>query len=306
MLQNLETLRRFAAVAEHGTIHRAAEVVGITQPALTRSIRLLEEDVGAALFERRARGVHLTPLGERVLGQARHLLRESQLAEAEILSYREGAQGTFRIAAAPVWLSAILPHVVAQLHKNFPSLKIQLEAANYSEALPWLENAECDAFFGGFQRIEPLPSFLVRRSLFHSELQILVRKGHPIFYRGGITPEHLLDYPWVSFQSDGAYLDAAREVVQERTGKSIAAAVQCDSMLTAVELLRQGDYLALLPSSFLSSTYGDGLTSVKAGIDTIAFESGPIYRRSLLAIAAFSQLLQSAERRARVLGLMAE
>ncbi len=305
MLQNLDSLKRFVAVAEHGTLHRAADVVGVTQPALTRSIRLLEESVGAPLFERRARGVHLTPLGEKVLSQARHLLRESQLAEAEILSHREGERGTFRIAAAPVWMSAILPQVLAQLHRSFPSLTILLEAANYSQALPKLENAECDAFFGGFQRIESLPSFLLRRSLFHAQLQILVRKGHPIFYRGGVTPEHLLDYPWVSFQSDGAYLDTARQAVQARTGKSLVAAVQCDSMLTALELLRQGDYLALLPSSFLSSTWGDGLMAVRPGIGNIVFDSGPIFRRSLLGNAAFSQLLESAERRARALGLMA-
>ncbi|PRY20866.1 DNA-binding transcriptional LysR family regulator [Aliiruegeria haliotis] len=304
MLDNLDFLRRFAAVAEHGTIHRAAEVVGISQPALTRSIKLLEEQVGAALFERRSRGVHLTPLGERVLAQARHLIRESQLAETEILSYREGEQGTFRISAAPVWMTAILPQVVAQLHRQFPSLAIQLEAANYSEALPKLANAECDAFFGGFQRIEALQSFLVRRPLFHSHLQILVRKGHPIFFHDGITPDHLLEYQWVSFQSDGAYLDAARQAVQARTGKSITAAVQCDSMLTALELLRQGDYLALLPSSFLFSTYGDGLTAVHSGLDTIVFESGPIFRRSLLSNSAFTRLLELAENRAKVLGLL--
>lgn len=304
MMLNLENLRRFVAVCDQGTLHRAATAIGVSQPALTRSIKLLEESVGSPLFERRARGVHPTPLGESVLAQARHLLRECQLAEAEITSHREGERGSFRIAAAPVWISAILPGVVARLHRAYPSLSIRLEALNYSEALPRLENAECDAFFGGFQRVEPLPSFLVRRATFPARLQIVARKGHPIFDRAQPVAECLPDYPWVSFQSDFAYLDTVRRVVERATGRTISAAVQCDSMLTSLELLRQGDYLSVLPSSFLSWTYGDGLTTVQPDIEEIRFDSGPIFRRSLLANAAFRRLLEEAEKRAGDLGLV--
>lgn len=304
MLSNLENLRRFAAVCDHGTLHRAAETIGVSQPALTRSIKLLEESVGGDLFERRSRGVHPTPLGESVLVQARHLLRESQLAEAEIASHRAGEHGTFRIAAAPVWMSAILPHVVAQLHATFPSLRIQLEAMDYAEALTRLKNAECDAFFGGFQEVAALPSFLVRRKMFPSQLQIVARDGHEIFQRDRHDVACLLDYPWVSFQSDFAYLDTVRQVIETETGQVIAASVQCDSMLTSLELLRHGNYLSVLPSSFLSGTYGQRLRVVHPGFGEIRFDSGPIFRRSLLTNKAFRTLLDEAEQRASSLGLM--
>ncbi len=303
MLDNLDSLRRFVAVAESGSVRRAADVVGVTQPALTRTIRLLEEQVGAPLFERRSRGIHLTSLGGRVLIHARHLLREALLAETEIHALREGERGTVRIAAAPVWMYSILPQVVAQVHVQHPSLTITLGAMNYSDAVPLLQNGELDAFFGGFQRIEALPSFLVRRAMFPARLTVIARESHPILAHDGATATDLLKYSWLSYQSDLAYLDTVQDAVQAETGRRVVAAVQCESMLTVLEMLRQGDFLALLPSSSLRSHHGAGLTEVPTRLEPISFQSGPIYRRSLQSNLAFRNLLSLAADRVETLGL---
>ncbi|MFV0334592.1 MAG: LysR family transcriptional regulator [Tropicimonas sp.] len=303
MLDNLTALKRFVAVAEAGSLRRAAEQIGLTQPALTRSIRLLEEQIGAALFERRARGIHLTALGVRVLSHARHLLRETQLAETEIRALREGERGTLRLAAAPVWMQSILPHALARLHESHPQLSLTLESLDYSSAAPRLQNGELDAFFGGFQRVESLPSFLVRSALFEAELTVIARAGHPLAQRPRATARDLLAWPWLSYQSDLAYLDTAGDVIEATTGQRIRATIQCESMITVLELLREGDFLALLPSSSLRSDHGRHLTAVATELKPIAFWSGPIYRRSLQSNGAFRTLLTLAERRICALGL---
>lgn len=303
MLDNLESLKRFVAVAETGSMRRGADEIGLTQPALTRSIRLLEEQVGAALFERRSRGIHLTSLGGRMLIHARHLLREAHLAEIEIRALKEGERGTLRLAAAPVWMHSILPQSIARMHVRHPQLSVTLAPMDYTTASPLLQNGELDAFFGGFQRIEGLPSFLVRRALFPAQLRVIARDGHPILSAPRASARDLLSYPWLSYQSDLAYLDTVRDAIEDTTGTRVRAAVQCESMITVLELLREGDFLALLPSSSLRSSQGTGLRAVSTELQPVTFQSGPIFRRSLQSNQAFRYLLSLAEDRVASLGL---
>lgn len=305
MFNNLDAITRFVAIVDAGTMRLAAERVGVTQAALTRSLKILEQDVGASLFDRHSRALHLTALGHSVLLQARHLLREVQLAETEIRTQQTGERGLIRLAAAPVWISTILPNIIPRLHEAFPALTIDLDAQNYEDALPLLKNGDYDAFFGGFKKLESIPSFLVRRPMFPARLVVVARKGHPLLKKDTVTAHDLLNSAWVSFQSEIAYLDTLNLVVHQQTGETISSAIKCDSMLPALELLRHGDYISLLPSSFLLSTYGAGLATIQPDIDQISFDSGPIYRRSLDNNRAFGMLLQLAKDRVTELGFAA-
>lgn len=306
MFGNIDNLIRFVAVVDHGTVHKAAEQIGLTQPAITRSIKMLETEVGAPLFERRSRGVHLTPLGERALTHARHILRECTFANEDILTLRQGESGTLRVAAAPVWMSSILPGVVAELQRAYPHLVVALKSLNYSDALPLLQNGETDVFCGGFQRNDSLSSFLVRKPLFTSRLTIVARHGHPILSLKRVQADDLLSYSWLSYQSDVAYLDMIMDVVAKQTGQQGMASVQCESMLTALELLRKGDYLAFLPSSFITSSHGAGLTAVSSETAQASFQSGMIYRRNLGGSGPFDLFATLADEQIKALGFLDE
>ncbi|MEM9581791.1 MAG: LysR family transcriptional regulator [Pseudomonadota bacterium] len=109
-------MQQFLVIVDNGTVHAAAGEIWITQPALTRSLKILEDSTGEALFEKRGRALKLTPLGKLLAEQARHLLREQQLAEAELLAFRKGESGNLRIGAASVWMTELLPKVIAQVH----------------------------------------------------------------------------------------------------------------------------------------------------------------------------------------------
>lgn len=294
MLSDTHLLQRFLSVVDHGTLHAAAEAVGVTQPALTRSLKLLGESVGGALFERRGRGLVLTPLGRLLSEQARHLQREQQLAEAELLAFRKGEHGNLRIGAASIWMLDLLPKVIARLHAHYPALQFTLSSTNYGEGVRMLQDGRLDAFFGGFQKMEPLPSYLVRQPLFVARLVVIARSGHPIFDKPVVDGEALAEYSWLSFQSDAAYLDNIRDVVREACGKSLRVTAHCDSMSTTLKLLASGDYLAFLPSSFLTQATDQRLHIVKTELPEIKFNSGPIYRRFLQQNAAFNCLLENA------------
>ena len=291
MFDNLETLARLVAVADCGTLHKAAETLGVTQPAITRSIKQLENSVGAPIFIRKGRGVELTAIGTRTVEHARNILRECALAGADVTTLRDGEAGSLRIAAAPVWLSSILPQAVAQTQLSFPNLNVSLQSLSYQEAIPLLNSGDLDVFCGGFQLREGLSSFLVRTPMFASNLNVISRATHPVLKRSRIDARELLDYPWLSYQSDVAYLDMVMEMIATETGQQRKASVHCESILTVLELLRLGDYLAFLPSSFLSSRFGADLRVVPTLPTKAQFQSGMIYRRNLRDSEPFRKLM---------------
>src|SRR6478609_1260012 len=93
-------LRTFLAVAESGSMHAASNVLHLSQSAISRQILILEEDIGASLFERRARGVTLTSAGEIFVRYARDAMSEADRARSEISALQGLQRGTVRVAAA--------------------------------------------------------------------------------------------------------------------------------------------------------------------------------------------------------------
>lgn len=117
-------LSAFLAVATHGSLGRAAEALHITQPALSRSIKRLEARAGAALFERLARGMSLTPIGEALMPHARLMQRESELAAEEIAAQRGLAKGTIRVGAIGSAASVVLPMAIERTLRRWSNLRV--------------------------------------------------------------------------------------------------------------------------------------------------------------------------------------
>ena len=125
----LRHLRYFAAAAEAGNLSRAAEKLFIAQPPLSLQIKQLEEELGVALFTRHPKGVRLTPAGEKLLPEARHLLeRAASLRDAARAGGHDaaGAVGTLALGYVPSASTTVLPDLVRQLRKRSPATTLQL------------------------------------------------------------------------------------------------------------------------------------------------------------------------------------
>jgi DNA-binding transcriptional LysR family regulator len=108
-VMDLRRLKTFATIAEHGTVLRAAQVLHITQPALSRQIAGLEQEVGFELFERIGRRLLLTPRGEQFLKDSRSLLAHARALDERAQALRRGDSGTLRVAASAITTEATFP-----------------------------------------------------------------------------------------------------------------------------------------------------------------------------------------------------
>lgn len=123
---NLQQLRAFVTIVEKGSLGRAADALHVTQPALSRTIHKLEEEIGAPLFERHSKGMQLTAIGNAFLPHATLLQREAEHAREEIDAIRGLAKGTIRVGAVASIASHVLPVAVGRVLASYPNLRVQI------------------------------------------------------------------------------------------------------------------------------------------------------------------------------------
>jgi len=130
MALNLNSLRLFLAVATHGGFSRAARIMGVSQPAISKAVRLLELQSGAQLLVRSANRVTLTEAGELLAEHARALFAEERAAEEELESLRGLRRGVLRIGGSTTLAAYFLPPLLGALHRAHPGIDIALLSAN--------------------------------------------------------------------------------------------------------------------------------------------------------------------------------
>lgn len=141
----LELLETFCAVVEAGSLTKAAERLHTTQPAVTRQMRTLERELGAALLTRTPQGVAPTAAGEAVLEHARAAISAVRAARAAVASVSEGGVERLRVAAGLMATQYVLPPVVAAFQARHPDVEVSLQPVHQRVAVERLLGYEVDA-----------------------------------------------------------------------------------------------------------------------------------------------------------------
>ncbi|MFL9900612.1 LysR family transcriptional regulator [Paraburkholderia fungorum] len=142
---DIRQIRTFLAIADTGSATRAAELLHIVQPAVSRQLKLLEDDVGAPLFERDRRGMQLTEAGHILLDRARRALRELESAQQEIRPKPGLVSGAVSLGLLPSSCELLTAPLVGALQRAFPQIRVSLSVGYTDHLLRWLESGEIDA-----------------------------------------------------------------------------------------------------------------------------------------------------------------
>lgn len=226
MVVEPEHLLTFAAVAKHGSMSLAARELHRSQPAISVQMKQLSEAVGERLLRRERRGVELTEAGEGLLPFALAMKRALEGARNWRSDLEADAAGTVRIAASMTVAVYVLPTLLADLHREFPHIELQLLTRNSVDALALLERAEASlALVEG--RAPPVPADLHTRTLFHDEIVLAVQPDHPLAGRASVEPRDLV----------------GMEIVQRERGSGTREVVEL--ALAALDLPAPGVRVAL-------------------------------------------------------------
>ena len=198
----LKQLRAFCEAARCGSISGAGKALGLTQPAVSIQVRALEEDLGAALFERRGPRIALTRLGVRLYESAMPVVQGLLRLPVLFAEMHHGASPpVFRIGAGAVSASYLLPGPLMRFAARHPGLRIEVRTGTGRERLDWLRAFELDAAVGVFDASAPD----IEHHPFHASTMVLATPpGHPLADRGPLAPEALAGHALVAPGPDQA------------------------------------------------------------------------------------------------------
>ena len=248
-LPDLWQLRYFRAVAEHLHFGRAAEVLHISQPPLSRAIRGLEERLGVPLFYRTRRRVELTPEGTRLLDETKRITGQLERVVLELRGMRSGERGRLRIGFVSLADYGVLPNLLKAAKAARPSVAFALREMLSPEQALALAAGDLDFGFllPPVSESSSLEHIIVQRERFVAALpasHALARQ------RGAVAVRALIDQPFVMVPREiapGLYDIVAGLVA--KAGFSLNVAQEAIQMQTVVSLVSSGLGVALVPES---------------------------------------------------------
>lgn len=242
----LRHLHTFVAVAQQGTLGRAAETLNLSQPALSKTLNELEQLTGTRLFERGRLGAQLTLVGEQFLTHAVKVL-DALNSAGQALNRKEGLNNDIvRIGALPTAALGILPTVIGQFHKQQKDITLQVATMNNTMLLAGLKSGEIDIGIGRMSDPE-LMSGLHYELLFLESLKLVVRPGHPLLQET-VTLSRVMEWPVVVSPKGTVPRQNAEALLQSQVCKMPAGCIETLSASLSRQLTVDFDYAWFVPS----------------------------------------------------------
>lgn len=271
-------LRHFLAVYEHGTLGRAAAALHVTQPALSKSIRQLEQELKAKLFERTPSGVVATLHGQTLSLHAKVIEAEMRNAEREIAALSGAAKGTVTVGVTPSVAADLMPRIFMRLHAERPGISVKVIEGLMENHAPALRRGELDVIVGGWMR--GMHPDLVTEIVLREQIMVFAGAHHPLVSRSSVALSSLLEFQWILPPHTQFWLDLfERTFVSSGLRPPVPAAVTNSANFIKTMLLRDS-YLSALPGQLVLNERQAGtiVPLSVAGMD-IAMDITATYRK---------------------------
>lgn len=254
---DLNLLRVFDAVMAEGSLTRAAEVLAVTQPAASHSLKRLHEAVGEALFVRGAHGMKPTPRALALWPVVREGLAEWQRALAPQQFDARTQEATFRIAMSDAPASVLTPILVRAIEARQARVDLRLVPLTSRDPRAMLRDGEADLAVGHFPEAiaaivaDGPPSGLLHRQLHRSHYVCVMRRGHPLAEALTLDAFCEAHHVLVSFSGrPHGMIDEALAAI----GRRRRIVLTVNQYYTAGRVVTQSDLITVLPLSFIAAT----------------------------------------------------
>lgn len=268
----LGQIRAFVTVASTGNFTRAADLLHLSQPALTNRVRQFEDTLGLRLFDRHTRAVELTTLGRDLLPTFRRLCGDFETAVAKARESATRAKGVIRLACLPSCAASLLPDLIRDFLREYPEVNFVVRDVINSQVATLVRSSEVD--FGVSVRGEA-QSDLEWTALFNDNLQAIYRADDPRGRAQNITAASLARQPLILMASGSSVRDMVDEAFSA-AGLVAEGACEVNYIATAVALVQAGLGVAVLPSTAVEVNSQTGVISRRI--------SGPGFTRDIALV----------------------
>ena len=278
---DLDLLKDYLAVLEHGSILAAAEATSSSQPTLSRRMRELEDSLGVLLINRSSKGVRPTIYGLELKQHAEKMLLEQQSLLDDLRALKSGSHGHARIGMAPAF-SGYLPTVIDVLRKERAGASFEIVEGTYDALVKKTLQGEIEGAFTMLPPGESVESLAVR-VIGEEPIVVVADAAHPLCGPGRIEANALAEVSWIVMNRPRSILDAFHALAEAQGMDSPTVAVETSSLDFLKSMLRGSTLLAALPKGAVYSELADGTLSALA-IDTLpTVQVGFVHQHGVLA-----------------------
>jgi len=258
----LEQLQAFLAVAETGSFQQATQQCRVTQSTISRQIQGLEVELGLPLFHRTSQA-KLTLAGERFLPRARRICQEWQNATTELTELLEGKQSELCVAAIHSVSAQFLPPVLQQFCQDYPAVQLRVTSLGSDRALKVLRDGLVDLAIVMNNRFLTTSPEMVVDLLYQEPVEVLMASSHPLTRYRQVPWTELAQYPQVVFK-DGYGMQRLVHEQFQRYALDLKPLVELNTLDGFRGMVRQGEFIALLPQSALLEVTHDATLTVRS------------------------------------------
>ena len=246
----LSHLRDVLAVAELGSLRAAGRHIGIAQPAITRSIREIEQELGVTLFERHAKGVHLTTMGAAFVRRAETIRAELRRAKDEIEQMKGRTTGEVSIALSTATCMALMPRALTLFRQRYPDAVLKVSESLFPPIESELIDGTLDLYVGPLAPGFSSPQ-LAAEMLFDNRRMVFARHGHPLSNARSLSDLSGADWvrPTMSIRSTEGDFD---EIFARAGLAQPRIVLHARSALVTLIAVANSDMLTILPQQWLN------------------------------------------------------
>ncbi len=242
-------LERFVDVVESGSLSRTAQRLNTTQPALSKSLRMLEEQLGVRLLDRGPRGVRLTRFGDAFYRRARSITAEVRRARDELEELKGSGMGavSLGVTPGPGILDRIIPQAIARVAHRRAAMRVRVRSGTISELLIELHRGNLDLLFTVLDE-RTTGADLKTLPLFEDQFVLVVARRHALLERETITLRDLVTHRWALLEDAMPIWHVILELAQRVGLADAGAPIESNSVVFTRSLVGKSDYVGVLPS----------------------------------------------------------
>jgi DNA-binding transcriptional LysR family regulator len=216
-----------------------------TQPALSKWLKELEDEVGAPLFERHARGLSPTGHGRVLLTHAQRVLNEMDRAQDNLAALHDSSSHRVMLGTAPASVTELVPAAVADFLRKYPKARVELHENTMRVLLQKLEQGELDVVVGSLDQYQP-NSHLHSEMLYSEPMRVVARADHPLAAKKRVGWEDLFDYDWILWPQGTANRGKLDAALAQAGQPPLPCRVESSSLIANFTLLQQSDLLCVV------------------------------------------------------------
>lgn len=248
MKLNERHLMQLAAVLDAGGVSEGAAMLGLTQPAVSRSLAMLEARVAEPLFVKGRRPLQATPLGAQLAVQGRAIIAASRRASDAVQGFVRGTTGLVRVGGVPFFMDAMISRMIGEFQQHEPGITVQQSYMNLPEMAAALEAGQIDLGIVPIGVLDLGPGFEFTEILPGRNI-VSCRPGHPLMRKRPLEAQDLTAYPWVAPLPGSPLMSDLQMILMSIGMSDLNIRYSGGSLMSVVNVLAETDALAVLPFS---------------------------------------------------------